>query len=98
MTRLADCTLPFITPDELMGSSLIEVDLVFPSQRIEVSVAKQENVVEHLAPRAADKTLRHRIHVGRSHCDLDDLRPAALRHSVKPPWWLPFASAENFIG
>jgi hypothetical protein len=29
--------------DPLMGSSLIEVDLVFPSQRIEVSVAKQEN-------------------------------------------------------
>jgi hypothetical protein len=32
--------------DPLMGSSLIEVDLVFPNQQIEVSVTKQENVVE----------------------------------------------------
>src|ERR1039458_8507079 len=69
--------------DPLMGASLIEVDLVLPSQRIEVSIAKQENVVEHLSPCTAHKALHHRIHLGRSDCDLDDLRPGPVRHSVK---------------
>ena len=34
--------------DPLMGSSLIEVDLVLANQPIQVSVTEQDDVVEHL--------------------------------------------------
>ena len=36
-------------PDPLMGSSLIEVDLVLANQRIQVPVAEQDDVVAGLA-------------------------------------------------
>jgi hypothetical protein len=73
----------YALPDPLMGSSLIEVDLVLANQRIQVSVTEQDDVVEHLSPATAHKSLRDGIHVGGSHRDLDDLRPGALRYTVE---------------
>jgi hypothetical protein len=70
-------------PDPLMGSSLIEVDLVLANQRIQVSVTEQDDVVERLSPATAHESLCDGIHVGGSHCDLYDFRPGALRHTVE---------------
>jgi hypothetical protein len=73
----------YALPDPLMGSSLIEVDLVLANQRIQVSVTEQDDVVEHLSPATTQESLRDGIHVGGSHRDLDDLRPGTLRHTVE---------------
>jgi hypothetical protein len=66
--RLAQVLMPNARrdtlPDPLMGSGLIEVNLVLANQRIQVSVTEQDDVVEHLSPATANKSLRDGIHVG----------------------------------
>ena len=55
--RLAQVVMPnarrHALSDPLMGSSLIEVDLVLANQRIQVPVAEKDDVVEQLTPAAA---------------------------------------------
>ncbi len=50
-------------PDSLMGSSPIEAGLVLANQRLQVSVIGQGDVVEHLSPAAAHKSLHDGTHV-----------------------------------
>ena len=65
--RLAQVVMPNARrdalSDPLMGSSLIEVDLVLAKQRIQVPVAEQDDVVEQLTPATAHKSLRDRVRV-----------------------------------
>src|ERR1039457_6860442 len=46
-----------------MGSCRVEVVLVLANERVQVPVAKQKNVVKHLAPCGSDKSFRRGIHL-----------------------------------
>jgi hypothetical protein len=75
-------------PDPLMGSSLIEVDLVLANQRIQVPVAEQDDVVEQLTPATAHKYAEpgtllastKDVDLMSKHCVLDDQVTSGAAH------------------
>jgi len=67
----------------LVRAALVEVGRVLERQTPEMILVEYDQMVEHLAPEAANKSLRDGVHVGRPDCDLDDLRTGTLRHVVE---------------
>src|SRR5216684_3684885 len=69
--------------DSLMWPRIVEVDHVLSSQRVEVPIIEQQNVIEHLASDAADEALSRGVHVGCPDGNLDDPDSGSLGDAVE---------------
>src|SRR5713101_4429473 len=66
-----------------MGPRIVKVGQVLSSQRVEVPIIEQQNVIEHLASDAADEALRRGVHVGCPDRNLDDPDSGSLGDAVE---------------